>query len=155
MSISCFCWWDVSSHQNKLFMRKSYLEMLKWISYNSWRAFKTMWNDILTHWFYCIETWCWRNWGGVGYACCYTEPRKSTRNLWDCSSFVSLHIFPIWSHKWYVICRFSTLKDVITFLQGKLKPFTYEIQVLREDLLNDVIKATKRPSFDPMKKIEV
>jgi hypothetical protein len=48
----------------------------------------------------------------------------------------------------------STLNEVITHLQNQLKPEIYEFQVYREDLLHDIIKATKRLSFDPLKRVK-
>ena len=49
----------------------------------------------------------------------------------------------------------SILTEMIAHLQNELKPEIYEFQVYSDDLLNDVIQATKRPSVDPAKRVKV
>ena len=47
----------------------------------------------------------------------------------------------------------STLTEMIAHLQNELKPEIYEFQVYSDDLLNDVIQATKRASVDLAKRV--
>ena len=51
--------------------------------------------------------------------------------------------------------RLSSIKDVLVSLQQNLKPDIFEMQVYRADLLDDILKATNRPTFDRMKRVQV
>ena len=49
----------------------------------------------------------------------------------------------------------SSLTDVLTSLRASLKTDWFEFQIRRDRVLEDLLKDTKKLSFDPLKQIRV